>query len=66
MRLLIFYYLNKALQSQNKALSQNLVLRELTAKTLEPNLRSDYLHMLSDEALLQGDLLPQFNIDLMN
>jgi hypothetical protein len=28
---LIFYYLNKALQSQNKALSQNLVLREQTA-----------------------------------
>ena len=62
---LIFYYLNKALQSQNKALSQNLVLRELTAKTLEPNLRSDYLHMLSDEALLQGDLLTaiQYRLD---
>ena len=62
---IIFYYLNKALQSQNKALSQNLVLRELTAKTLEPNLRSDYLHMLSDEALLQGDLFTaiQYRLD---
>ena len=62
---IIFYYLNKALQSQNKALSQNLVLRELTAKTLEPNLRSDYLHMLSDEALIQGDLLTaiQYRLD---
>ena len=53
---LIFYYLNKALQSQNKPLSQNVVLRDLTSKTLEPNLRSDYLRILSDEALLQGDL----------
>jgi len=62
---LIFYYLNKALQSQNKALSQNLVLRERTAKTLEPNLRSDYLRMLSDEALLQGDLFTaiQYRLD---
>jgi branched-chain amino acid transport system substrate-binding protein len=62
---LIFYYLNKALLSQNKALSQNLVLRERTAKTLEPNLRSDYLRMLSDEALLQGDLFSaiQYRLD---
>jgi len=62
---LIFYYLNKALQSQNKALSQNLVLRERTAKTLEPKLRSDYLRMLSDEALLHGDLFTaiQYRLD---
>ena len=62
---LIFYYLNKALQSQNKALSQNMVLRERTAKTLEPILRSDYLRMLSDEALLQGDLFKaiQYRLD---
>ena len=46
---LIFYYLNKALQSQNKA----------------PKLRSDYLRMLSDEALLQGDLFTaiQYRLD---
>jgi branched-chain amino acid transport system substrate-binding protein len=65
---LIFYYLNKALQSQNKALSQDLVLRQLTAKTLEPNLRSDYLRMLSDEALLQDDLFTaiQYRLDELN
>ena len=65
---LIFYYLNKALQSQNKALSQDLVLRQLTAKTLEPKLRSDYLRMLSDEALLQDDLFTaiQYRLDELN
>ncbi|MEC9070656.1 MAG: ABC transporter substrate-binding protein [SAR324 cluster bacterium] len=52
----IFYYLNKALQSQKKELSQNLILKKHTVKNLEPKLLSDFLRMLSDEALMQGDL----------
>ena len=52
----IFYYLNKALQSQKKGLSQNLILKKHTVKNLEPKLLSDFLRMLSDEALMQGDL----------
>ena len=52
----IFYYLNKALQSQKKELSQNLILKKHTANNLEPKLLSDFLRMLSDEALMQGDL----------
>ena len=52
----IFYYLNKALQSQKKELSKNLILKKHTVKNLEPKLLSDFLRMLSDEALMQGDL----------
>ena len=61
----IFYYLNKALQSQKKELSQNLILKKHTVKNLEPKLLSDFLRMLSDEALMQGDLFTaiQYRLD---
>ena len=61
----IFYYLNKALQSQKKELSKNLILKKHTVKNLEPKLLSDFLRMLSDEALMQGDLFTaiQYRLD---
>ena len=53
---IIFYYLNKSLLAQGKILNQDIVLREIAAKNLEPKLRSDFLQILSDEALRQGDI----------
>lgn len=62
---LMFYYLNKSLLSQNKTLKQNLILRKRALKFLEPKLRSDFLRMLSDEALYQGDIFTavQYRLD---
>lgn len=61
---LMFYYLNKSLLSQNKALNQNLIMLEGALKSLEPKLLSDLLRILSDEALLQGDLFTAVNYRL--
>ncbi len=62
---LVFYFLNKSLLSQQKSLNQNLVLRKLAVESLEPKFRSEFLLMLSDEALMKNDLLTaiQFRID---
>ena len=62
---LVFYFLNKSLLSQQKPLNQNLVLRKLAVKSLEAKFRSDFLFILSDEALLKDDLLTaiQYRLD---
>ena len=65
---LVFYFLNKSLLSQNKPLNQNLIMREHASKSLQPKFRSDFLHMLSDEALLKGDLFTaiQYRLEELN
>ena len=65
---LVFYFLNKSLLSQNKPLNQNLIMRERASKNLHPEFRSDFLHILSDEALLKGDLFKaiQYRLEVLN
>jgi len=65
---LVFYFLNKSLLSQNKPLNQNLIMRENASKSLQPKFRSDFLHLLSDEALLKGDLFTaiQYRLEELN
>ena len=62
---LIFYYLNKSLLAQNKILNQDIFFREIATKNLKPKLRSDFLQILSDEALRQGDIFKaiKFRLD---
>ena len=54
---IIFYYLNKSLLAQKKKLIQNIYLREITIKFLNPSLRSDFLQILSNEAYINGNTL---------
>ncbi|MBC8259030.1 MAG: penicillin-binding protein activator [SAR324 cluster bacterium] len=53
---LVFYFLNKSLLQQHKPLSHDLILRERAAKDLKPKFRSEFLQILSEDALLKGDL----------
>jgi hypothetical protein len=68
MATLVFYFLNKSLLSQNKPLNQNLIMREQATKSLQPKFRSDFLHILSDEALLKGDFFTaiQYRLEELN
>tara|TARA_Y100001970_G_scaffold288331_1_gene415327 strand:- start:1853 stop:4240 length:2388 start_codon:yes stop_codon:yes gene_type:complete len=51
---LIYYFLNKSLLAQKKHLNQDLRLRELTIKYLDPKNRSGFLQILSNEAYSKG------------
>jgi ABC-type branched-subunit amino acid transport system substrate-binding protein len=64
----MFYFLNKSLMAQHKALSQNLIFRKRAVGTLEAKFRSDFLFILSNEAFLEGDLLTaiQYRLEGMN
>ncbi len=64
----IYYYLNKALLSQNKPLDQDHFLRDLALKKLSPKPRDDLLIMFSNEAQLKGEIITaiQYRLELLS
>lgn len=65
---IVYYFLNKSLQSQEKPLNQDLILRELALKEMSPKLRGELLLMFSDEAQLKGEILTaiQYRLDVLS